>query len=151
MIKERVRAHICGRLPFALNIVGQSFLILFCISRLNHQHSSTRPGGLTPREAFTGQQVDAAKDFRGAFGDSVIYTEQYTTSDMKSRIGQGILYLPTGNRTGSVKCLNVSTGAVVTRDTIKIVPATTAMIKIMMILQRLMGVLCRKYQLRFMN
>ena len=50
---------------------------------------------------------------------------------MKSRIGQGILYLPTGNRTGSVKCLNVSTGSIVTRDTIRIVPTTTAIIKVM--------------------
>lgn len=130
-IKERVRAHISGRLPFALNILGLSMLILFCVSRLNYQHTSTRPGGLTPREAFTGQRVAAEKDFRAAFGDSVIYTEPYTTSDMKSRIGQGIVYLPTGNRTGSVKCLNVVTGAIVTRDTIKVVPTTTAIIKIM--------------------
>jgi Reverse transcriptase (RNA-dependent DNA polymerase)/Zinc knuckle len=131
VIKERVRAHISGRLPFALNILGLSMLILFCISRLNYQHSSTRPGGLTPREAFTGQRVAAEKDFRAAFGDSVIYTEPYTTSDMKSRIGQGIVYLPSGNRSGSVKCLNILTGAIVTRDTFKIVPTTTAIIKIM--------------------
>jgi hypothetical protein len=131
VIKERVRAHISGRLPFALNIVGLSMLILFCISRLNYQHTSTRPGGLTPREAFTGQRVAAERDFRAAVGDSVIYTEPYTTSDMKSRIGQGIVYLPTGNRTGNVKCLNIVTEAIVTRDSIKIVPTTTAIIKIM--------------------
>jgi hypothetical protein len=75
MIKERVRAHIAGRLPLSL-------LILFCVSRLNYQHTSTRPGGLTPREAFTGQRVAAEKDFRAAFGDSVIYTEPYSTNDM---------------------------------------------------------------------
>jgi Zinc knuckle len=131
VVKERVRAHINGRLPFALTITGLSWLILYCISRLNYQHTSTRPGGLTPREAFTGQRVAADKDFRAAFGDSVIYSEPYSTSDMKSRIGQGIVYLPTGNRTGSVKCLNLVTGAIVTRDNFKVVPTTSATIKLM--------------------
>ena len=131
VLKERVRAHLEGRLPFALNILGLSLLILFCISRLNYQHSSTRPGGLSPREAFTGQRVAAEKDFRAAFGDSVLYTEPYSTNDMKSRIGHGIVYLPTGNRTGSVKCLNLATGSIVTRDNFKIVPTTTATINIM--------------------
>jgi hypothetical protein len=50
---------------------------------------------------------------------------------MKSRIGQGIVYLPTGNRSESVKCLNLATGAIVTRDTFKVVPTTTTTIKIM--------------------
>ena len=75
VLKERVRAYINMRCPFAVNLLGLCFLILFCISRLNYQHTSTRPGGLTPREAFTGQRVAAEKDFRAAFGDSVIYTE----------------------------------------------------------------------------
>jgi hypothetical protein len=131
VIKERVRAHIAGRIPFALNILGLSFLILFCVSRLNFQHTSTRPGGLTPREAFTGVRVAAEKDFRAAFGDSVIYTEPYSTSDMKSRIGQGIVYLPVGNRTGSIKIFNLVTGAIVTRDSFDIIPTTNATIKFM--------------------
>jgi hypothetical protein len=41
------------------------------------------------------------------------------------------VFLPTGNRSGSVKLLNLATGAVVTRDTFKIVPTTSAVIKIM--------------------
>ena len=131
VIKERVRAHLSRRIPFALNILGLSMSILYCISRLNYQHSSTRPGGLTPRESFTGQRVAAEKDFRAAFGDSVTYTEPYTSNDMKSRIGQGIVYLPTGNRSGSLKILNLITGSIVTRDIVKIVPTTNATIKLM--------------------
>jgi hypothetical protein len=46
VIKERTRAHMNGRIPFALSLLALSFLILFCISRLNYQHTSTRPGGL---------------------------------------------------------------------------------------------------------
>jgi hypothetical protein len=113
---------------FYSSILGLSLLILFCISRLNYQHTSTRPGGLTPREAFTGQRVAAEKDFLAAFGDSVIYTEPYSTNE---GIGQGIVYLPTGNRTGSIKCLNLATGAIVTCDHFKVVPTTTATITIM--------------------
>jgi hypothetical protein len=41
------------------------------------------------------------------------------------------VYPPTGNRSGSVKCLNLATGAIVTRDTFKVVPTTTTTIKIM--------------------
>jgi hypothetical protein len=122
--KERTRAHMNGWVPFAPSLLTLAFLILFCISRLNYQHTSTRPGGLTPREAFTGQRV-------AAFGDSVIYAEPYTSNDVKSRIGQGIVFLPTGNRSGSIKCFNLTTGLVVTRDHIKIVPTTTATIKVM--------------------
>jgi hypothetical protein len=102
-------------LPFALTIVGLSLLILFYISRLTYQHSSTRPGGLSPREACAGQRVAAEKDFRAAF----LYTESHSTDDMKSRIEHGFVYLPKGNHTGSVKCLNLATGSIVARDNFK--------------------------------
>jgi hypothetical protein len=75
-------------------------------------------------------------DFRAAFEDSFIYTEPYTSNDIKSRIGQGIVRLPSGNRTKSVKCLNL---AIVTRDNFKVVPTTTAIIKIMNDLDALGG------------
>jgi hypothetical protein len=76
-------------------------------------------------------RVAAEKDFRAAFGDSVIYTEPYSISDMKSRIGQRIVYLPVGNRTGSIKIFNFVTGAIVTRDSFDIIPTTNTTIKFM--------------------
>jgi hypothetical protein len=76
-IKERLRSHICGRIPFVMNILILSYLILFVISRLNMEHTSARPGGITPREAFSGQRVAAGKDFRAAFGDYVQCTQPY--------------------------------------------------------------------------
>jgi hypothetical protein len=48
--KERTRAHMNGWVPFAPSLLTLAFLILFCISRLNYQHTSTRPGGLTRTE-----------------------------------------------------------------------------------------------------
>ena len=122
VIKERMRTHICGRLPFVLTITGLSYLILYCISRINYQHSGTRPGGLTPREAFSGQRVVATRDFRVAFGDYVQATVPETSNLMKARTEDMIVYLPTGNRTGSVKMLNLATGMIVTRDNFKILP-----------------------------
>jgi hypothetical protein len=68
-IKQRVRSHICGRLPFTLNILGLSMLALFCISRLNHEHTGTRPGALTPRVAFSCRKTVGSLDYRVAFGD----------------------------------------------------------------------------------
>jgi hypothetical protein len=52
MMKERVRCHMTGRLPFTLTGLGISMLILFCVSRHNFQRSGSREG-LCPREALT--------------------------------------------------------------------------------------------------
>ena len=68
MVKERARAHICGRIPFTLTDLGNTMLVLYCVSRINCQQSGSRPGGLSPRELFSGRRVDGTLDFRAAFG-----------------------------------------------------------------------------------
>ena len=40
MVKERARAHICGRLPFSLIKLGNTYLALYCVSRYD-PHSCT--------------------------------------------------------------------------------------------------------------
>jgi Zinc knuckle len=122
MIKERARAHICGRIPFQLTKEGLSMLILYCVSRINYQYSGSRPGGMTPREAFTGRRVNALTDFRVSFGDYVHCTVPSTNNTMKSRTEACIVMLPTGNRTGSVRMLSLETGKIVTRDNFLILP-----------------------------
>ena len=102
MIKERVRAHICGRLPFTLSFLGLSMLILYCVSRINYQPSGSRPGGSSPREVFTGQRADGNRDFRAAFGDYAICTKPTTNNTMGSRVEEGIVMFPVGNRSKSV-------------------------------------------------
>ena len=74
MIKERVRAHTCGRLPFTLSFLDMPMLILYCVSRINYQPLGSRPGGSSPREIFTGQRTDGTRDFRAAFGDYALCT-----------------------------------------------------------------------------
>lgn len=122
MIKERARAHICGRIPFQLTKEGLSMLILYCVSRINYQYSGSRPGGMTTRKAFTGRRVNALTDFRVSFGDYVHCTVPSTNITMKSRTEACIVMLPTGYRTGSVRMLSLETGKIVTRDNFLILP-----------------------------
>ena len=118
VIKERVRAHMTGKLPFTLTIIGVSTLILFCVSRINFQFSGTRMGGPSPREIFSGRRVSGTLDFRVGFGDYV----QATTANTDSRTDDCIVMLPTGNCTGSVKMLSLATGRIVTRDQFRVLP-----------------------------
>ena len=131
MIKERVRAHICGRLPFTLSFLGMSMLILYCVSCINYQPSGSRPGGSSPREIFTGQRADGTRDFRAAFGDYALCTRPTTNNSMESRVEECIVMLPTSNRTGSVKMLNLATMKIVSRDNFKIQPMPESVIRIL--------------------
>ena len=128
MVKERTRAHICGRLPFTLTELGNTYLTLYCVSRINCQQSGTRPGGLSPRELFSGRRVDGTLDFRAAFGDYAVCTAPNTDNTMTSRTEDCIVMLPTHSRTGSFKMLSLATGKIVTRDQFKILPMPQSVI-----------------------
>ena len=129
MIKERVRAHICGRLHFTLSFLGISMLILYCVSRINYQPSGPRPGGPSPREVFTGQRADDNRDFRAAFGDYAICTKPTTNNTMESRVEEGIVMPPVRNRSESVKMLNLATMKIMSRDNFKIQPMPESVIR----------------------
>jgi hypothetical protein len=74
-IKERLRSHICGRIPFVMNILILIYLILFVISRLNIEHTSARPGGITPRESFFRTEGCGGKGLSGGlWGLCTVYT-----------------------------------------------------------------------------
>jgi hypothetical protein len=66
MIKERIRAHMTGRLPFTITFLGIAMLILYCESRLNYQKLGVTGG--CPREEFSGRRVDGNRDFRAPLG-----------------------------------------------------------------------------------
>ena len=131
MVKERARAHICGRLPFTLTDLGNTMLALYCVSRINCQQSGSRPGGLSPRELFSGRRVDGTLDFRAAFGDYAVCTVPNTNNSMASRTEDCIVMLPTGNRTASFKMLSLASGKIVTRDHFKILPMPQSVIQTM--------------------
>ena len=128
MVKERARAHICGRLPFTLTELGNTYLALYCVSRINCQQSGSRPGGLSPRELFSGRRVDGTLDFRAAFGDYAVCTVPNTDNTMSSRTEDCIVMLPTHSRHGSFKMLNLATNKIVTREHFKILPMPQSVI-----------------------
>lgn len=108
MVKERARAHICGRLPFTLTDLGNTYLILYCVSR--------------------GRRVNGNLNFRAVFGDYAVCTVSKTDNTMASRTEDCIIMLPTHNRTGSFKMLSLSSGKIVTRDQFKILPMPQSVI-----------------------
>ena len=105
--------------------------MLFCVSRLNYQTSSTGNRAESPRVAFSGRQVNELLDFRAAFGEYAQATVANTDSKMGPRTEDCIVMLPTGNRTGSVKMLSVRTGKLVTRDQFKLLPMPSTVIAIL--------------------
>ena len=115
-VKERLRAYIAHQLPFTLTYLGVAMLVLFCVSRLNYQVSSVSGSGESPRVMFSGRQTDGKMDFRAGFGEYAQCTVPNTNNTMESRTEDCIVMLPTGNRTGSVKMMSISTGKLITRD-----------------------------------
>ena len=128
MVKERARAHICGRLPFTPNELCLTYLALYGVSRINCQQSESRPGGLYPRELFSGRRVDGNLDFRAAFGNYAVCTVPNTDNTITSRTEDCVVMLPTQNRTGSFKMLSLATGRIVTRDQFMILPMPQSVI-----------------------
>ena len=121
-VKERLRAYIAHQLPFTLTYLGVAMLVLFCVSRLNYQVSSVSGSGESPRVMFSGRQTDGKMDFRAGFVEYAQCTVPNTNNTMESRTEDCIVMLPTGNRTGSVKMMSISTGKLITRDQFKILP-----------------------------
>lgn len=130
VIKERVRTHI-HHLPFSLSTLCMSMLILYCVSRLNYEHSSVQGWSASPRELFLGRKADGKRDFRCAFGDYVQTTVPETNNSMKARTEDAIVMLPTGNRTGSVRMLSLRTGRIITRDQFKVLPMPLSVIGVL--------------------
>lgn len=120
-IKERVRGHENG-LPYVMCRALIILCVLFCVSMLNFQPRQANLDLISPHEAFTGRKMDSSRDLRFGFGDYVQATMPYTDNSMRGRTQGCIVGVSTGNRTGSVTMMSLSTGELVTRDTFKILP-----------------------------
>jgi hypothetical protein len=129
VIKERVRAHMAHHLPYGLSTLCLTMLVLYCVSRLNFMPSGTRADNYSPREVFLGRTSDAHRDFRCGYGDYVQSTTPDPTNNMQARTEDCIVLLPTGNRSGSVKLLNLSTERVITRNHFVIMPIPASAIQ----------------------
>jgi hypothetical protein len=120
-IKQRVRSF-NNDLPFVMTRLLLIMCVLFCVSRVNMQPSSTSVDRASPLEKFTGRKLDAKRDLRVQFGDYVQATVPLTDNTMTARTQGCIAMLPTGNLTGSVKMWCLSTRATVTRDQFVVLP-----------------------------
>ena len=127
VIKERVRVTMHS-LPYTLSTLGIIMCVLYCVSRLNYEPSGTRQSGISAREAFLGRKIDEKRDFRCAYGDYAQCTVPTTNNSMVARTDDCVVMMPTGNRTGSVKVLSLSTGRIVSRDQLKILPMPESVI-----------------------
>lgn len=120
-VKERVRGY-DAVLPFTMCRLILTYCVLFAVSGINMVAGATSTSRLSPRELFTGMRTDASRDLRVGFGDYVQCTPPTTDNSMAPRKEGGIVLLPTGNLTGSVKVLKLSTWQVVIRDQITLLP-----------------------------
>ena len=120
-VKKRVRAFNYS-LPFIMTRILIIMCVLFCVSRINLQASSTATDKTSPLEQFTGRKLDAKRDLRVQFGDYIQATVPVTDNSMTERTQGCIALLPTGNLTGSVKMLCLATNAIVTRDQFVVLP-----------------------------
>ena len=85
---------------------------------------------LSPRELVLRQKADFKKHCRVLFGSYCeVHDEPDPTNSMESRTSEGIALGPSGSHQGTVKFLNLSTGAVVRRRNFTIMPLTTAVKK----------------------
>ena len=120
-VKALVRAY-DSSLPFVLSRILLILCVLFCVSRVNMQPSRNALDRTSPLQQFTGRKLDARVDLRVNFGDYVQATVPVTDNTMTARTQGCIAGLPTGNLTGSVKMLCLSTNSVVTRDQFRVLP-----------------------------
>ena len=120
-VKERVRAHVTS-LPFILTKLLLTYLVLFCVSRLNLLPSSNSLDKVSPHEQFSGLKLDFARDLRCGYGDYVQATVPNTDNSMSPRTMGCITLLPTGNTTGSVRMWCLATETVLIRDQFRILP-----------------------------
>lgn len=120
-IKQRVRAHDTS-LPFIMTRLLIIACVLFCVSCVNMQASSSQTDKTSPREQFLGRRLDMKLDLRVQFGAYVQATVPNTDNTMVPRTEGCIAMLPTGNRTGSVKMWRMATNTTVTRDQFTALP-----------------------------
>lgn len=120
-VKQRFRIYE-NSLPMVMTRIMIIHCVLFAVSRLNMVPSRMSGTSLSPLEIFTGRKIDSARDLRIGFGDYAQATVANTDNTPTARTQGCIALLPTGNLTGSVRFLCLSTNKVVTRDQFRVLP-----------------------------
>jgi hypothetical protein len=119
-VKDRMRCVVSG-LPWKLTTLLVVWLVFYCVSRVNMT-------SIAPREAFLGVKLDYKRDCRTKFGDYIEASDPYPNNSLKARTQACITLLPSGTQ-GTVKCLSLDTGKVVSRDQFRVLPTPDLIIK----------------------
>ena len=95
------------------------WLVLFCVSQLNTEPSSTSIDDYSPREIFLGRALNYKRDLRIGYGDYAqvqvsLGDSEYNT--LESRTEGAIAVWPTGNLQSGVKFFLLGSHRIVTRD-----------------------------------
>ena len=128
-IGEYVRGQQNGGLVFNMGKALIVMCVLFKVSRLNLLPTKSSTDGFGAFVHFEGIRVDAKRDLTFAFGDYAETTKTSTSSKAVSRTEACVLGIPTMNRAGSVICLKVSTGEMVTRQRFTVRPMPDSIIQ----------------------
>ena len=123
IVKERC-STLFHSLPYKLCAVLVVWLIYFVVVRINQSLYDDTPGAVPPFCNFKLRKIDQNLDFKIGFGEYVQVHEDNGTyqNSMLSRTTGAISLCPTGNLSGSVKFLSLSTWSVITRDKWDVVP-----------------------------
>lgn len=127
-VKNRSRG-IKNTLPYRLALFLITFLVLFCVSRINLVPHRAGLSNLSPAEAFRGRKVDYSIDLRVGFGEYCEVFDPKADNSMRARTQACISLLPLGNTTGTVQFLNLATGKTVKRDQFKVLPCSDFVIQ----------------------
>ena len=124
LVKERVRCY-TSLLPFPLIpqlvIVHIVYNVIMWLNPFPPKNGITR--GFSPRELVTGRTLDFRKDCRADVGAYVEASPDHIVTNTNiDRTDSCIALGPSGNRQGSVKCLNLDNGKVLVRRTVRKMP-----------------------------
>jgi len=108
--KERVRAE-ANVLPYLLIEIVLISLVYLCVIMINSVPRRSREE--SPRQMFTGKNLDFGRDLKISFGAYVQFSvERETTNGMEPRTHAGIILGPAGNEQGAYKVYDMDTGVV---------------------------------------
>ena len=125
VVQERYRC-IKNSLWFVLPMLAVSWLVYFCISRINMLPSNGRMDPTSPRELFTRRKLDYKRDLSISFGDFVhVHEDRQITNTSLARTQEAICLMPIGNLTGSAKFLCLKTRRVITRSNYTVLPVVS--------------------------
>jgi hypothetical protein len=127
-LKNKVRI-IKYSLPYRMPRILLAYAVLHACNSLNYYFRAGYTDNITRWQSFHGRKLDAKRDLRFIFGEYALAIEPNTDASMHPRATGVLLLLSSGNRAGSVYCLNLATWRVTLRDTFVPKPISSEVIK----------------------